>query len=217
MPGFGNSQDLVEIENIRDNTLILRDGSLRQIILVGGINFSLKSEDEQNTLIVSYQNFLNSVDFPLQVLVHSRKINVDRYLEDLERRMRQEPSPLLQNQISEYREFIREFVSENAIMEKSFMVVVPWYAAGVAATGGGLFSGLPFIGRKKDATKEKAAQDENFRENREQLSQRAGQILSGLMGMGLEAVVLKDEELLELFYNFYNPGTTEREAQTAKS
>lgn len=216
MPGFGNSQDLVEIDDIKQSTLILRDGSFRQIIMVGGINFSLKSEEEQNALILAYQNFLNSVDFPMQIMVHSRKINVDKYLEDLDKRMREEPSPLLQNQISEYRQFIREFVAENAIMEKSFLVVVPWYPVSLAATTGGVFSNLPFLGRKKDEAKDKAAAEENFRENHEQLSQRSNQVLQGLQAVGLEAVILSDEELLELFYNFYNPGTTERQTVAEK-
>src|SRR6185436_15901746 len=128
MPGnFANSQNLVSIKDIYKGTLLLRNGSLCQILMIGGVNFSLKSEQEQNLLTVAYQNFLNSIDFSIQILIHSRKINIDHYLEDLGKRLAEEPSPLLQNQISEYREFIRQFVSENAIMEKMFLVVVPWH------------------------------------------------------------------------------------------
>lgn len=210
--GFGNSQNLVEIENIRDNTLILKDGSLRQVLMVGGINFSLKSEEEQNMLTTSYQNFLNSVDFPLQIIIHSRKINIQKYLDDLSLRVKGEPSPLLQNQITEYREFIRQFVAENAIMEKSFLVVVPWYENALPVPSGGGFS-LPFLKKKdKEAEARKAAEvEEDFRKNLAQMSQRTSQIIEGLTTMGLETVVLNNDQLTELFYNFYNPGSIERE------
>lgn len=214
---FSNSQDLVSIEDIRQDTLILKNGSLCQVLMVGGVNFSLKSEQEQNLLTVAYQNFLNSVDFSMQILIHSRKINIDKYLEDLGKRLADEPSPLLQNQISEYREFIRQFVSENAIMQKMFLVVVPYHPEGLSKSGGGFK--LPFFGKKESKSPSKAAQspddakksDDVLAENMPQLTQRVNQVVRGLSQMGLEAAVLKDEELAELFFNFYNPETVERE------
>jgi type IV secretory pathway VirB4 component len=212
MAQFGNSQDLVEIEEVHDSTILLKDGGYRQILMVGGINFSLKSEEEQEQLTVAYQNFLNSIDFPIQILIHSRKLNIDHYLTELEGRARSEPSPLLQNQIAEYREFIRQFVSENAIMEKSFLLVVSWYPAGLAVAGGGIMSSLPFFGKKKDETKEKMQRDEEFKKNLQQMGQRTNQVLQGLTTVGLEAILLNDEQLIELMYNFYNPGTIERES-----
>lgn len=210
--GFGNSQDLVDIQNIRDNTLILKDGSLRQVVMVGGINFSLKSEEEQNMLTNGYQNFLNSVDFPLQILIHSRKINIQKYLDDLGEKVKDEPSPLLQNQISEYREFIRQFVADNAIMEKSFLVVIPWYTTALPGASGAGFS-LPFFGKKskEKAASEAAEEEEDFRKNLTQMNQRSAQVLEDLNTMGLEAMVLNTEQLTELFYNFYNPGSVEKE------
>jgi type IV secretory pathway VirB4 component len=211
MAKFGNSQDLVEIEEVHDNTIILKDGGYRQILIVGGINFSLKSEEEQNQLTAGYQNFLNSIDFPFQVLIHSRKLNIDHYLAELETRMRAELSPLLQNQIAEYREFVRQFVAENAIMEKTFLLVISWYPAGLGTASGGILSNLPFFGKKKDAAKEKVAKDEDFHKNLQQMAQRTNQVLQGLSSIGLESVLLNDEQLIELFYNFYNPGATERE------
>jgi type IV secretory pathway VirB4 component len=217
MASFGNSQQLVELENVRDDTLVLKDGTLRQVIMVGGINFSLKSEEEQNTLIMSYQNFLNSVNFPLQIIIHSRKINIARYLDELTQREHEETAPLLQNQIAEYREFVRQFVAENAIMEKTFLVVVPWYPAHIAEVSGGLLNKLPFFGKKGgDAAKEEtAAKETRFKADLEQLAERTGQIMQGLGTMELEATVLKTEALVELFYNFYNPGTTERESKAS--
>lgn len=218
MPGnFANSQNLVTIKDIRRDTLLLKNGSICQVLMVGGINFSLKSEDEQNLLTIAYQNFLNSVDFSMQILIHSRKINIDRYLEDLGKRLTQETSPLLQSQISEYREFIRQFVSENAIMEKMFLVIVPWHPVSIPKPTMSGFE-MPFFGKKTDAAVEEKAKQESedqkeekmLDENLPQLGQRVNQIVHGLGQMGLDAVVLKNEELVELFFNFYNPESVER-------
>lgn len=207
---LANTQDLVEIEEIRDNTVILKDGSLRQIVMVSGLNFALKSETEQNIITASYQTFLNGLDFQIHIVVHSRKINIEKYLLSLEERKQHEQSALLQNQIAEYQEFVAGFVRENAIMEKSFFVVVPWKAIHVPGSGG-LGGGLPFM--KKDAaaaSKKREDELENFAENVKQLEQRVEQVVEGLSALDLDAVVLNDQELVQLFYNFYNPETIEK-------
>ncbi len=210
---FSNAQDLVDIETIRDNTVVLKGGGLRQLLMVSGTNFSLKSEEEQNLITGAYQNFLNSVDFPIQIIIHSRKINIQKYLDELERLREKEPSGLLQNQISEYREFIRSFIEEHAIMEKTFLAVVPWQEI-VIPSKSGILGALPF-GRKKDEAvqKEKDASEKeaDFQQALIQLQQRTGQVVEGLAGVGLEAIVLADEQLIELFYNFYNPETVEKQ------
>src|SRR3989344_4543363 len=211
---FANSQDLVEIEQIKDSTLILKDGSLRQILMVSGMNFALKSEDEQNAISGAYANFLNSVDFGIQIIVHSRKINIEKYLADLDQKKAAEQSPLLQNQIGEYREFIRQFVEENAIMSKSFLVVVPWQSAslsGAASSLGGILSfGKKKVSEEQQKAKE-ATKNEDFQKNLQQIGQRVAQVTDGLSAVGLDVVLLNDEQLTELFYNFYNPETTEKE------
>jgi type IV secretory pathway VirB4 component len=215
----GNSLDLVDIKEIRGNVVVLKDGSLRQIVMVAGVNFALKSDAEQTLIVQAYQNFLNSIDFPLQIIVHSRKVNIDAYIETLAHRKESEPSPLLQSQIDEYISFIKEFIEKNAIMEKTFLIVVPFYPTGGTITGtkkaaSGIFSSL--MGGKKMAPVPNAVPktDEEaehlFKENIEQLSQRASQIINGIMGIGLDASVLENQELIELFYNFYNPQTVER-------
>lgn len=212
MSQFANSQDLVALKEIRDNTLILKDGSFRQVIMVSGVNFSLKSEEEQNVITTSYQNFLNSVDFSIQIVVHSRKINIEKYLSDLEVRAEEEVSPLLQNQIREYKTFIQEFIQGNAIMEKTFLVIIPWHPVALPSGGSGNpLSFLPFFKKDKAAEeKVKTEQEHSFEESLGQLKQRVEQIISGLNAIGLETVVLSNEELIELCYNLYNPGTTEK-------
>ncbi len=210
---FGNSLDLVNITEIRDNTILLKDGSMRQIVMVGGVNFALKSETEQNIITQAYQNFLNGVDFPLEIVVHSRKVNIEKYVEQLKARKEIEESALLQSQIDEYVEFINGFVQKNAIMEKTFLLVVPFYPTSLIPSKKTAAGFLPFLkkGNSKEQQAKDAAEAERiFQENLAQLTQRVTQVLGGLAGMGLEATVLSNQALVELFYNFYNPQTIER-------
>jgi len=208
---FANAQDLVAIEDIKESTIVLKGGDLRQVVMVSGINLALKSEMEQNIITQAYQNFLNSIDFPLQIVIHSRKVNIEKYLESLGEYEAKETSPILQNQIAEYREFIRGFVEKNAIMEKTFLVVVP-YSSGATQAKESILGFLPFF--KKNKTAEEKAKEEKrlgFEENLAQLKQRVSQVTESLSAVGLEAAVLNNEQLIELFYNFYNPETIERE------
>jgi type IV secretory pathway VirB4 component len=219
----GNSLELVDIKEIRGDVVVVKDNSLRQIVMVGGVNFALKSDTEQTIITQAYQNFLNGIDFPLQIVIHSRKVNIDAYVANLLARKEEETSAILQNQIEEYTEFIKGFVEKNAIMEKTFLVVISFYPIGgnigsALAGRGGL--SLPFFGgaKKKAATtpgndaaeKNKEAEEKAFKEHAEQLAQRTSQVVSGLMSIGLEAETLNNEQLIELFYNFYNPQTIER-------
>lgn len=241
---FGNSLDLVDVEEIRGNIVIMKDRSLKQIVMVGGVNFALKSEMEQNIITQGYQTFLNGIDFPLQVVIHSRKVNIDTYIQNLLGRKDLEDFPLLKNQIDEYAEFIRGFVQKNAIMEKTFLVVVPFYPV-EAGLGGGIGAGKKAIGGflpslfgggkkagaatgasgaagadgKNGTAKPKMSEEDMqaFKENSAQLNQRTGQVMSGLAGIGLEVTVLENDALVELFYNFYNPQTVERENVTVPS
>ena len=202
---------------------MVKDGSFRQVIMVGGVNFSLKSEMEQNIITQGYQTFLNSIDFPLQILIHSRKVNIDKYIETLMDRKEVEQSPILQNQIDEYTKFVQGFVEKNAIMEKVFLVIVSFYPASMLPSATKSVSGVMalFGGKKKTGAVETARLAEEaekmFDENLAQLSQRTAQVTSGLVNIGLEATVLEDEQLIELFYNFYNPQTVERKNAPAES
>jgi type IV secretory pathway VirB4 component len=216
---LGNSLDLVDIQEIHENIVLMKDGSLKQIVMVGGVNFALKSDTEQNIIIQGYQNFLNSVDFPLQIVIHSRKVNIESYIQTLLARKESEESPILKSQIDEYAEFIKGFVEKNAIMEKTFLVVVPFYPSGIASGKKAAANFLPsFFGGKKDDKKAAAAKavteaeaERNLKENTAQLAQRTGQVMSGLLNIGLEVTILENDALIELFYNFYNPQTVERE------
>jgi type IV secretory pathway VirB4 component len=210
----GNVQDLVLVKDIRKNTVILKNGGLRQIVMVSGINFALKSEDEQNIITQSYQNFLNSLNFPLQIVIHSRKINIERYVASLDTKREEESASLLRDQIGEYQEFIRGFIKDNDIMAKTFLVVVPYSPIVIPTPSSGALGGLPFFGKKKtpaDTAARAQREQASFDESILQLAQRVQQVIQGLTTVGLECVVLNDEQLVELFYNFYNPESVEKE------
>jgi len=178
---------------------------LRRILMVSGVNFELKSEEEQNIIIYSFQNFLNTLDFSIQLVVHSRKTNINDYLEKLNVRLEQEENELLKNQMSEYMEFIRAFVETNPIMAKTFFAVVPYESIDISKAGGDLLATLKFWEKKKNGEK-----DDGLEQKITQLNQRTDIAINGLNQVGLRAVALNDEELIELFYNLYNPETVEK-------
>lgn len=210
MATAANTQDLVDIKEIRENTVILKSGKICQVLIIGGLNFSLKSEAEQNVITQAYQNFLNSLNFPIQIIIHSRKLSIHKYLDFLETRRGQESSPLLQDQIAEYKDFVGKLVAENAIMIKTFLVTVSFTSASLPSSSG-FFSSIPGMGKKNDTKKQDAENSMEFRANLQQLTQRVSQVQQGLSAIGLDAAVLDEEQLVELFYNFYNPETVEKD------
>ncbi|MEK7629965.1 MAG: TraC family protein [Patescibacteria group bacterium] len=200
------TQKFVDIKEIKNSVVYLKNGGLRQILIVSGVNFDLKSEAEQTIILNSFQNFLNTLDFSVQFFIHSRKVNVNDYLEKIEGRRQSETNELLKIQIEEYINFIRAFVEENAIITKSFFVTVP-YETGITNSGAkGIFSLFNFKTKPAAGAEEKA----NAEEKLEQLSHRVNQVASGLQQIGLRVAVLNDEELIELFYNLYNPQLVEK-------
>ncbi len=206
----GKTQQFVDIKYVKDGIAVLKGGGLRQIVLVDGINFELKSEEEQTIITYGYQNFLNSVDFDIQFCIHSRKLNIDDYLRRLEEKMANEPSELLKLQAAEYIKFIQSFVGENAVMTKSFFVVIPLNTTIISSVPKKSFGKSLFGGKKnEEGRSEEKGGVEIDPMHREQLNQRTEQVISGLRRVGLRAVTLQDAELIELFYNYYNPTTVE--------
>lgn len=204
------TQQFVEVEAIKDGVAILQNGSLRQILMVGGINFDLKSEEEQNLIIAGYQNFLNALDFSVQIVIHSRRLNITDYLEKLKGRQNQETNELLKAQIEDYVEFVRSFVENNAIMDKTFFMTVPYDP--VVLPQGVKLGWQRLIGKKPKA--ETAPAEQDLSANLLQLQQRVDQVIVGLNQIGLRAVPLNNEEAAELFYNLYNPEAFEKKGLT---
>jgi len=196
-----STQQFVSIQKIKDGVVYLKKGGLRRVVIVGGINFDLKSEAEQNLILSTFQNFINTLDFSVQFFIHSRKVNVERYLEKMAEHKEKEESELLKIQIEEYANFIRTFVEQNNIVSKTFFVVVPYDISATVEQAKGIFSFL---------NKDKGDGSSVEQGHLQQLTQRVDEVIDGLSQIGLCGVALEDEELTELFYNLYNPEFTEK-------
>ncbi len=206
MPKSLSTQEFVELKEVRDGVIFLKNGALRQLLMVSGINFDLKSEQEQDLMTYGYQNLLNALDFSIQIFIHSRRLNIESYLLKLQERHTQETNELLKTQIAEYLEFIKSFVANNAIMDKTFFVIVPYDPVYLPKAAKGILS---FIKKEKPAASQ-AVQSENIQQNLQQLNQRVDQVIVGLQQIGLRAVPLGTEETTELIYNLYNPQLIEK-------
>jgi hypothetical protein len=195
-----STQQYLDIAEIKDNTVVMKDGTLRAVLLVSSINFALKNEDEQTAIISAYISFLNSLDHPLQIVIQSRKLYIKPYLDKLIKQEREQPNELLRAQIADYRSFVSELVSLSDIMSKQFFVVVPydpvsnkqksfWLRAAevINPTRGIKLKGDRFLKRKYD------------------LDMRVRQIEAGLSSMGLTLAQLDTQALIELYYSSYNP------------
>lgn len=202
-----STQEFVPIREIRDNILVLKDGSLRMILMASSLNFALKSEDEQSALILQYQNFLNSLDFSIQVFIESRKLDISPYIGLLEDAEKGQANELLKIQTREYIEFIRNFVKTTNIVTKNFYVVVPYNPRVTSASSKNPLSDvLKIFTKEKDRSQQRNIE---FDEIKIQLQQRAGVIQDGLARVGIRTVPLNTEELIELFYKLFNPDEAE--------
>lgn len=201
-----STQQYLPIAEIRDNTVVMKDGTLRAVILVSSINFSLKSEDEQNAIIAAYVGFLNNIDFPLQIVVQSRELDIENYLVALKQKEKEQTNELLKIQIAEYIQYITELISIGKIMNKRFYAVVPFNP--MTDKQKGFFSSVSDALRPGAMVKMKR---DLFLKRREQLTRRVENVISGLASVGLNAVELDTQGLIELYYNTYNPVTSANE------
>jgi hypothetical protein len=198
------AQQLIKIKELRDGVAILNDSTMRMVLMLSSINFALKSQDEQDAIIYAYQDFLNSLDFPVQLTVSSRKMDITPYIEQVKVLRDKQQNELLRLQMDEYINFVGELVKNSNIMTKTFFITVPFAVQQNKKEG--------FFERIQKGIKGAAGQftmsDQEFEHNRSQLLQRVNQVATGLRGMGLRVVPLETQELLELYYNSYNPVTS---------
>ncbi len=197
------TQDFVPIKEIRDGIVILKDGSMRAIVMVSSVNFALKSADEQQAIILQFQNFLNALDFSIQISIQSRSLDIRPYISMLESRYKDELGDLMKIQIKEYIQFVKNFVDQTNIMTKTFFVVIPFSPTVIDTKGNPLES---IVGKKDKGSKA----SDHFEENRTQLEQRIGSVSQGLTRCGIRSVQLGTEEIVELFYKTFNPGDMEK-------
>lgn len=198
-----STQGYLDIAEFREDTIIMRDGTLRAILLVASINFALKSEDEQNAIIAAYVGFLNNIDFPLQIVIQSRELNIDNYISFLRQKEKEQTNELLKLQTTEYLQYITELISLGKIMNKRFYVVVSYNP--LSDKQKGFFSKL--IDALKPATLIKTDL-ERFSKRKADLTRRVENTISALASMGVNSALLDTQSLIELFYNTYNPETS---------
>jgi hypothetical protein len=200
------TQSFVPIQEVRDGIIILKDGSMRAILMTSSVNFALKSEDEQKSIIYQFQNFLNSLNFDMQIFVQSRNLDIRPYVSLLQDRLKVQTDDLMKIQIKEYMQFVKTFTEQANIMTKRFFIVVPYTPVNTNLTkvkGG-------FFGPKKKTAKENQVIADAFAESRTQIAQRIDVILSGVARTGVRAVQLGTEEVIEVFYQLFNPGEAEK-------
>lgn len=184
-----SSRQQIDIREVKDGILILPNHHYRVVLHVSPVNFELRSEDEQDAIIETYESFLNSVGVPLQVLIRIREMDMDAYLEDLDNRLQNEKVAIYKKQLANYDEFIRELIKTNRILSRQFYVVVPHNSDGKA----------------------------DFELTKEQLSLTVDIVQKGLARLGMHSRELSSLELMDLFYNFYNPTRAKLQPLTDKA
>lgn len=197
-----STHQLIDIKEIKEGTIILKNKNLRSILMVSSINFDLKSADEKKALVAAFQRFLNALDFTVQIVIHSRPLELTEYFAFLRAQQEKQENELLKIQTTEYLDFIRELVKLSNIMSKFFYVVIPYDIAVIKKS-----SFLKNIMPGKSSKESRQEKEEiKYGEAKNKLLLRVSQI-SGLLGeMGLRTIPLKDKEIIELFYGLYNPG-----------
>jgi len=201
-----STQQNLGIAEIKDDTVVMRDGTLRAVLLVSSINFALKSEDEQNAVIDAYARFLNNIGFTLQIVIQSRELDIDNYLQYLKEKEKAQTNKLLKIQTADYMEYIKELISLGKIMNKRFYVVVPYNP--LTDKHKSFFSQLGEALRPATIIKLK---DKTFRNYQEMLQRRVDSVTGGLESLGVAVARLDTQSLIELYYKTYNPETAKNQ------
>lgn len=199
----GNStQKFVPLKEVRDGIVVLKDGSMRAVVLASSINFALKSGEEQQAILRQFQSFLNTLDFSLQIYIQSRQLDIQPYLDLLSSREPEQDNELMKIQLREYIDFVKNFTEQVDIMTKSFFVVVPYNPARIDVSK----SWRNFL--KRSQKNDPALEKNLFEEHRTQIEQRIALVEQGLNRVGVRTAVLGTDEVIELFYHLFNPGET---------
>jgi len=203
-PSAKPTQDFVPIEEIRNGLIVLKDNSMRAVLMASSINFALKSIEEQNATLMQFQHFLNSIEFPIQFVVQSRDLDIRPYIVLLENRHEEQVNELMKVQTKEYIEFVKNFVDSVNVMTKSFFVVVPYSASVIRSKKS---TAKSFFSKKKEGGENEITKKrDDFEEKKSQIEQRVSVVTDGLTRCGIRIAQLGTEEIVELFYKTFNPG-----------
>lgn len=200
-----STQRFLPIAEIKNNTVVLKNGGLRSVLQTTSVNFNLKSEEEQNALIYSYQSFLNTLDFPVQIIIRSKKLDIDKYIENLRKIGENQTDQLMQRQTEEYTDYISKLVEYADIMEKKFYVVIPVDAPSTPALG--FWEKFWENIHPQDTLPKLIAREREFATRKKLLTQRTNIVRQGLENCNLRVAELNTQELIELMYQVYNPLT----------
>lgn len=193
-----STQNFIPLKDIKDGVVLMKNGQMNIVLLASSINFALKSHDEQSAILAQFQNFLNTIDFSIQIYVQSRRLNINPYLELLASRESEQYNDLMKIQLREYMNFVETFVKEVDIMSKNFFVVVPYTPVDT-----NIKSNLSdLLGRRTNRSLEEG----KFQEHKNQLLQRVNVVEQGLRRIGVKTIQLSNDELVELYYHIFNPG-----------
>ncbi len=206
MPFISNTtQDFIPIKEIREGVVILKDNSLRAVLIASSLNFALKSADERTAILFQYQNFLNSLDFHIQFFIESKRLDIRPYIAAIEERGKEQTNELIKVQVREYVDFIKNLTEVTNIMTKSFFIVVPYAPVIDLSQNSWLAKIIPTKKKPKNPSDQTA---DLFREHKIQLEQRVSVVHDGLNRIGVRTSLLGTEELVELYFKIFNPGET---------
>jgi hypothetical protein len=201
-----STQQYLDIAEIKDDTVVMRDGTVRSVLMVSSINFALKSEEEQEAIVSSYVGFLNNISFPVQIVIQSRRLNIDNYINELKKKEREQTNELLKMQTAEYVNYIQELVQMGDIMSKTFYLVIPYNP--LSDKHKGFFASLQEVFKPASVVRMKGRRFDRYKD---ELERRVESIQSGLQSAGLKTVRLDTQGLIELYYTTYNPDTSENQ------
>ena len=208
-----SSQHYLDVAQIRDGVVVMKDGSMRAIVLVNAVNFALKSEDEQNALVYSYQGFLNSFSFPIQIVMQSRQLDLANYIQKLQDRLAETTNELVQLQITDYMQFIGRLIQIANIMDKKFYLVIPFFPVQdvqkALTQSKNFFAGLTQLFNKNED--HVVINESELEKAKTELRNRVQAVLGGLQQCNIQGLPLDTQELIELYYDTYNPDTATRQ------
>lgn len=208
-----STQNSLQIAEVRDGLVIMNDGSFRSVIMVKSINFDLMSPQERESVEFSYQGFLNSLYFPVQIFVHSRKVDLGPYIEKLDKIRTEHENMLLSLLMEDYINYMDQLAMQTNIMDKKFYVVIPYFPVAdvqkAVQASKGLFTGLNNLINSKE--QHVTVNETDLNKAKDELKNRVQAVLSGLMQCGVQGLPLDTQELIELYYDVYNPDTATRQ------
>lgn len=191
-----STQAFTEIQDIRENIVLLRGGNACIIIRITSVNFALLSGQEQDAKVFAYAALLNSLSFPIQILVRSKPIQISPYLASIDLLMKKTPNPNLKIYMGKYKDFVTSLIQTTAILDKQFYIVIPY-----SSLEGGAASAI-------SAAKHPNVQEDFFQQAQTSLQTKADSLLSQIHRLSLRAKILEKEELVKLFYDIYNQGAS---------